>query len=49
MSIPHDERQFTAFVDYNSKLKHLDTELNEPTNENVLNICKVVMQTKRKR
>ena len=34
MSIPKDVTQITPSVDYNSRLKRLETQLNEPTNKN---------------
>ena len=36
MYIPNDETQNYPPVDYNYWLKRLDTELNEPTNQNSL-------------
>ena len=35
-------------VDYNYRLKRLDTQLNELTNQNLLKVPKVVKQTNKK-
>ena len=40
--IPNDDTQNYYFVDYNKWLKRLDTQLNEPTNQNSLKVAKVV-------
>ena len=40
--IPNDGTQIFPSVDYNERLKHLDTKLNEPTNKNSLKVPKVV-------
>ena len=46
MYIPKDETQNS--VDYNKWLKHLYTELNKPTNENVMKVPKIFKQTNKK-
>ena len=35
-------------VDYNKRLKRLDTQINEPTNENLIKVPKVVKPTNKK-
>ncbi len=40
--------KITPFVDYNKWLKRLDTQLIKPTNQNSINVFKVVTQTKKK-
>ena len=39
------KHKITPSVDYNKWLKPLDTQLNEPTNENLIEVLKVVRQT----
>ena len=36
------------FVDYNSLLKRLDTQLNEPTNKNLIKVPRVEKPTNKK-
>ena len=38
--------KINPFVDYNKWLKNLDTQLNEPINQNSLKVPKVVKPTK---
>ena len=38
--------KITISVDYNQYLKRLDTQLNEPTNQNLIKVPKVVEPTK---
>ena len=44
MYIPNYDT-YTPSVDYNNWLKHLDTQLNEPTNQNSIKVLKVVNPT----
>ena len=44
----NDDTQNYPFIDYNLWLKHLDTQLNEPTNQNSLKIPKVIKPTSNK-
>ena len=48
MSIPNDDTQITPYVDYNLRLKRLDTQLHEPTNQNLIKDYKVVTPTNKK-
>ena len=41
MYIPNNNTQITPSVDYNQLLKRLDTQLNEPTNQNSIISAKV--------
>ena len=38
--------KITPYVDYNFCWRHLVTQLNEPTNQNLMKVLKVVMSTK---
>ncbi len=38
--VPNEDRKITPFVDYNYWLKHLDTQINEPTNQNPIKFLK---------
>ena len=40
--------KITSIVDYNEWLKSLDTQLNEPTNQNSIKFPKVVEPTNKK-
>ena len=42
------KNKIPSFVDYNYWLKHLDTQLNESTNQNSLKVPKVVKPTNKK-
>ena len=42
MYIPNDYTKKYPSVDYNQQLKRLDTQLNELTNQNLINVPKVV-------
>ena len=46
--IPIDDTKITPSVDHNKWLKRLDTQLNEPTNQNSIIIQKVVEPTNNK-
>ena len=50
MYIPNKETQNCTFVDYNYWLKRLDTitQLNEPTNQNLIKALKLLSQRIRK-
>ncbi len=48
MYITNDEYKITPSVDYNKWIKRLDTQLNEPTNQNAIKDPKVVKQTNKK-
>ena len=41
MCISNDDTKITPSVDYNSRLKHLDTQLNELTNQNSIQVPRV--------
>ena len=45
MYIPNDDTQVTPSVGYNQWLKHLDTQLNDSTNQNEIKVPKVVKPT----
>ena len=47
MYIPNDDKQYISVV-FNLWLKRLDTQLNEPTNQNYIKIPKVVKPTNKK-
>ena len=38
----------TPIVDYNQRLKRMDTKFNKPTNQNSLKVIKVVKPTNKK-
>ena len=38
----------THFVDYNQWLKRFDTQLNKPTNQNLMKVPKVIKPTNKK-
>ena len=40
--------KITLSVDYNKWFKHLDTQPNEPTNENSIKVLKIVDPTNKK-
>ena len=40
--------KITLFVDYNKWLKRLDIQLNEPTNQNLIKVSKVVKPANKK-
>ena len=42
IQIPNEDTPNIHSVDYNSWLKGLDTQLNKPTNQNLLKVPKVV-------
>ena len=44
----NDDTPNSPFVDYNKGLKSLDTQLNKPTNQNSIEVLKVVKPTKKK-
>ena len=44
----NDDTQNISSLDYNKWLKHLDTQLNEPTNQNAIKVTKVVEPTNKK-
>ena len=46
--IPIVDTQNTPSVDYNQWLKRLDIQRNEPTNNNSLNVPKIVKPTNKK-
>ena len=48
INIPNDDKQITPFVDYNQWLKRLGTQLNEPTNQNLMKVPKVGNPTNKK-
>ena len=48
MYIPNDDTENYPSVDYNCLLKHLKTQLNEPTNQNSIKVHKVVKPTNKK-
>ena len=48
MYIPNEDIQNTLSVDYDQCLKPLDTQLNEPTNQNLIKVPKVVQPTNKK-
>ena len=48
MYIPNDNYKITPSVDYNYWLKRLDTKLNEPADQNSLEVPKVVKPTNKK-
>ena len=41
--------KITSFVDYNYWLKLLDTQLTEPSNQNLLKVSKVLKQTNKEK
>ena len=41
MYIPNDNEQNYSFFSYNYKLKHLDTQVNEPFYQNSIKVIKV--------
>ena len=47
-NIPIMIHKINPYVDYNQQLKRLDTQLNEPTNQNLLKVPKVVEPTIKK-
>ena len=49
MFIPNDDTQITLSVDYNYWLKRLNTNLNQPTNQNKLEDPKFGQPTNKKR
>ena len=48
MYVPNDDKQIAPFVYYNQWLKRLDTQLNEPNNQNSIKFPKVVETTNKK-
>ena len=42
MYIPNDDTQNFSSVDYNQWLERLDTQINEPTNKNLIKVPEVV-------
>ena len=44
----NDDKQSAPSMDLNLWLKHLDTQLNESTNQNLIKISKVVEQMNKK-
>ena len=48
MYIPNMIHKNTPSVDYNKWLKHKDTQLNEPTNQNPIKVLKIVKPTNKK-
>ena len=46
MYILNDDTQITPSVDYNKLLKHLNTQLHEPTNQNLIKVAKSIKQKK---
>ena len=49
MYIPNDVTKINLSVDYNRWLKRLDAQLNEPTNQNLIKVSKVVKAKEKKR
>ena len=47
-NIPNDYTQNFPFVDKNKMIKHLNTQLNKPTNQNSIKFPKVVEPTNKK-
>ena len=45
MHFPNEDKKITRSVNYNQWLKSLNTQLNEPTNQNLIKVPKVVMPT----
>ena len=48
MYIPNDKKQIIPSVDYYQWLKRLDTQPNEPRNQNLIKIPKVINITNKK-
>ena len=48
MFIPNYTQNYPFYVDYNYWLKRLDTQLNEPTNQNSIEVPKVGKPTNKK-
>ena len=44
MYIPIDDTQITLYLDYNQWLNRLDTQSNEPTNQNLTKVLKLLRQ-----
>ena len=49
MYIPNTVTQNYPSVDYNQWLKRSDTQLNKPTNQNLIKVTKIVKTANRKR
>ena len=48
MYIPNEDTQITTSVDYNKFLNYLDTQLNEPANQDSVKVPKVVNPSDKK-
>ena len=48
MYIPVITLKITPSVDYNEWLKRLNNQLNEPTNQNIIKVSKVINPTNKK-